>query len=1118
MAEGLSKILKSLKWYMALSPLLLKNSGREGDLAGIQTAMKDRVIELYESLLEYQIKCTIRQFYTLRVVRAVKAIIGLEDWDGKLQDFQKLDEAIRADMKSYNHEAMKFLTAESNELHKDMVDQLRQMNRQRQQDTTGRFNSECKGYMERDNPKPVPGTCQWFRKHKSFEEWIENDSNLLIVSADAGCGKSVLSRYLVESVLPQECPDWFVCHFFFKDNDDQRNLTTGLSCIIHQLLSQTESLSEPAQKTINEASYPFKDWRTLWDILLLLLNEIDKVIILFDAFDEMDRKDFDDLMKKWKEQKPLTSTIGSNTKILVTTRPYYPITQTLQLIQPDALHIQGEKDREIEGIQDEIKLVVQHRMQDLKVDRHFADDTMKALEASFEKKGTDQRTYLWVKLAFELIEQDKSLIDVKSHWTNLLEIISKGHVNAYEELLKRVPSEDKEDVRIVLSIVIAAVSPLTTEQLDIALAVRKRFLSDPGAHPSAQYEDEKKLERRGERMNDWIRNTCRCFVTVYNSKVYFMHQTVKEFLLREPSSEAQPSDDSWHNSITLKQGNATISECWIAYICLMKFPIDDIALSEGYQARYYDPYPISGDFVEVLKYGLHHFRKCQVYSEMVSSNEASAVKVWDVSEKFQLGYHALLDKPLENRSPWLQQMYVWNFPNFSANFFGWRDYALFEAQQFPIFNMMLAAFFGHYNVLVHLVTKYRNLDCADAERIVIAAAMGCNSECLQYLLSQNYPANTSFKIPEHIKNDNTLSGLYSDAFGNTALHWAAIWGNWKMAQMLITNGANPNAHNEKEQCTPISYTIRRSWTRPTGIIRNRIKPLYLGRMSPSQEEVRAGAMSIPSGCYESDWERSLMKLFWENGANLKDGLLNEGMLLEAIICDDENATKFLLQHCGVDPDQAFRQGSFRGYNPLHFALQKGSRHVCLRLLKERANASIICNGKMSSMFDTTFVDNFSTLHIYPEMRFWDEDLLIALLESGGKDVVNVKSTVRNQQGRHLEHWDGATCLHRFVKGSWGQEQRTVASCIEKLVREGANINEPNSAGMTPLHLACNNNYLSQTAMTLLDFGADPTLKDGKGRTPLRMLKYMSDEEEKSLELLEARLKQLSSGTPPPTTP
>ena len=132
---------------------------------------------------------------------------------------------------------------------------------------------------------------------------------------------------------------------------------------------------------------------------------------------------------------------------------------------------------------------------------------------------------------------------------------------------------------------------------------------------------------------------------------------------------------------------------------------------------------------------------------------------------------------------------------------------------------------------------------------------------------------------------------------------------------------------------------------------------------------------------------------------------------------------------------------------------------------------------------------------------------MALLDSGGKDVVNIKSTAIK---RSLE-WDGGTCLHRFVLESYRIQQHTAVSCIERLVHEGANINEPTNAGLTPLHFACMESTPS-IAITLLRLGADPTLKDDQGHTPLDIVEnkkggYISDNWEEFLELFQAHLKQ-----------
>lgn len=56
------------------------------------------------------------------------------------------------------------------------------------------------------NPDRIPGTCEWFIEHKLFRGWLETRSEALWVSADPGCGKSVLAKYLVDSVLPSKQP------------------------------------------------------------------------------------------------------------------------------------------------------------------------------------------------------------------------------------------------------------------------------------------------------------------------------------------------------------------------------------------------------------------------------------------------------------------------------------------------------------------------------------------------------------------------------------------------------------------------------------------------------------------------------------------------------------------------------------------------------------------------------------------------------------------------------------------------------------------------------------------------------------------------------------------------
>ena len=97
------------------------------------------------------------------------------------------------------------------------------------------------------NPDRVPGTCDWFESHKYFQDWQKSKSSAMLwVSADPGCGKSVLAKYLVDSVLPTT-RSRTVCYFFFKDDfEDQRNVVSALCCILHQLFKQKRILLSDA--------------------------------------------------------------------------------------------------------------------------------------------------------------------------------------------------------------------------------------------------------------------------------------------------------------------------------------------------------------------------------------------------------------------------------------------------------------------------------------------------------------------------------------------------------------------------------------------------------------------------------------------------------------------------------------------------------------------------------------------------------------------------------------------------------------------------------------------------------------------------------------------------------
>ncbi|KAK4064957.1 uncharacterized protein Triagg1_8773 [Trichoderma aggressivum f. europaeum] len=111
----------------------------------------------------------------------------------------------------------------------------------------------------------IEGTCLWFLQHDHFQTWLKQDSGPLLVSADPGCGKSVLARYLVDEALQR--PETTVCYFFFKDRD-QNTVRQAICALLHQLFAQKPYLIKYAMKEYRKDGTGLTNsTKMLWQIL-----------------------------------------------------------------------------------------------------------------------------------------------------------------------------------------------------------------------------------------------------------------------------------------------------------------------------------------------------------------------------------------------------------------------------------------------------------------------------------------------------------------------------------------------------------------------------------------------------------------------------------------------------------------------------------------------------------------------------------------------------------------------------------------------------------------------------------------------------------------------------------
>ncbi|KAK4862353.1 hypothetical protein LT330_010781 [Penicillium expansum] len=213
------------------------------------------------------------------------------------------------------------------------------------------------------NPQRVEGTCEWVLQSLEFNRWWESPCNdLLWVSADPGCGKSVLARSIIDDQVRASSPGVTICFFFFKDNKKQNRLDIALCSVLHQLFSQRPYLLPYALPSWEKnADKLQKEADELWRIFIAATSAdiSHKTICVFDALDECCEKDQGRLIEKLQffYHQTTSSTADTYLKFLVTSRPYDHIQDGFRGITDSfpQVHIKGEEEND--QIHREINLV-----------------------------------------------------------------------------------------------------------------------------------------------------------------------------------------------------------------------------------------------------------------------------------------------------------------------------------------------------------------------------------------------------------------------------------------------------------------------------------------------------------------------------------------------------------------------------------------------------------------------------------------------------------------------------------------------------------------------------------------------------------------------------------------
>ncbi|KAM0183487.1 hypothetical protein ACHAPC_006489 [Botrytis cinerea] len=574
------------------------------DTKRLRLSFEKSLTELYAQVLLYQC-CAISRLNSSKVIGLAKDMVKSENWDDlstELKDYEarcnrfkivldaeKMEREFRSfekDMRglndiisthtltniSWQHQTKE--TLEKVKHNQDLqVDQL-------QVDLEDRcirnfYVSAYEKQMYR-NPDAVKGTCHWLLDNSNFQNWEDSkSSSLLWVSAGPGCGKSVVSKMLIKALseknsLPGKART--VCYFFFKEDDTlQRRAENAICAILHQILSKpgNSELVRHAIPSFKRSGENIREsFAQMWEILMDIVQDeaAGEIICILDALDECEEKHGSGrymLIEKFQKfhHDYIETTNSRNTcfKILVTSRPYIDIERRFKSLTGRYSTIRLSGDEESVKISKEIDLVIEEKVNVLSVQLDLDNGTTSGLKEKL--LSMEHRTYLWLRLIFEVLEQQ--LRTTKRYLLHVIEELPETVDEAYETILTRIPKNEFERARRLLSIIVVAERPLLVQEINVALEIDENLTQDSKASVFGLDLEPEAVFRAA------LGNICGLFVTVADSQVFLIHQTARSFLLsnRETRPDTIESSTSrWKESVYLSEAHLLLSKICVSYL------------------------------------------------------------------------------------------------------------------------------------------------------------------------------------------------------------------------------------------------------------------------------------------------------------------------------------------------------------------------------------------------------------------------------------------------------------------------------------------------------------------------------------------------------------------------
>lgn len=421
-------------------------------------------------------------------------------------------------------------------------------------------------------PKRVKGTLEWFMQHPNYLEWRTSpDDAALWITADPGCGKTVLASSVIDEIRTELSSSTSItCYFFFKDdNETQASAAFALCSILHQLVSSDNRLITAVMKEYRAKKTKFfDDVNALWKVFIdaISISTCPYIVCVLDALDESSIGSRDQLIERIVDaftDYPESMELKSNAKLklLMTSRPLASIEKSFTKISKIRLKAENES----EAVEEDIERVIRARINDIASVKNFSAELQNKLLTHL--MGNADRTFLWVSLILQQIEDSMSASQASVE--AIISSVPRTLDALYEKMLSQ--AEDQVRLRKLLHIIVGAKAYLSLAEINIALHIDSS---------NAGYNSLKRQCEPSPGMEIFIKSLCGPFVRISSSHVYLVHQTAKEFLVQQQQRSEGIISSGWKHSLAPIESNLILAQSCIWYILLSEFDFPWIRLSD----------------------------------------------------------------------------------------------------------------------------------------------------------------------------------------------------------------------------------------------------------------------------------------------------------------------------------------------------------------------------------------------------------------------------------------------------------------------------------------------------------------------------------------------------------